>query len=345
MMNEHGLTDRQQSVLRFLIEEYVDAGRAVGSRTLTEHYPLSVSSATVRNDMAVLERMGYIKHPHRSSGGVPTDRGFRFYVENYAASSRLPTSDQLMIRHQFRQVETQLDSWMQLAASVLAEVAGNLSVVTSPRNRTARLRHFEVLSLSERRALLILVTQDSSVTQSTIHFDTPVDQRELSAAADRLNQQFENKTVAGIRSAIGTVSGIDRMLGDQLIAALQANESGERTELRHEGVEYIVQQPEFTSDDNLHQIFSLLRGGTLLSVLLPQLSNEQDVQIFIGEENTADILQSYGIVVASYGIDQQVTGLLGIVGPRRMQYRRSISSVRYMADLMSDLMRDLYYQY
>ncbi len=344
-MNEHYLTERQQKILRFLIEEYVDASRAVGSRTLAENYPLNVSSATVRNEMSSLEKLGYIEHPHTSSGSIPTDHAYRFYVEQFTSGKRLPSSDQMMIRHQFRQVESQLESWLQLAASVLAEISGNLSLVTSPRNRVSKLRHFELLSLQDRIALLILVTQDSSVTQAMIHLDEPIQQSVLSESAGRLNELLVGKTATEILAESKKLKGFDQLVSQHLVTTLEANESGERTEVRHEGMEYIVRQPEFSSGSNeLAQIFGLTRGGALLSMLLPQLSDQQGVQIFIGEENDAVMLHPFGIVVASYGVQEEVTGLLGIVGPRRMEYERSISSVSYMATLMSDLMSDLYYR-
>lgn len=341
-MNER-LTERQQIVLRFLVEEYVESGRAVGSRTLTERYPMGVSPATVRNEMAMLERLGYIEHPHTSAGGVPTDQGFRYYVERYAVRSQLPATDQLTIRHQFRQVEAQLEGWMQLAATVLSEIAGNLAIITSPRSRQARLRHFEALSLQERLALLIVVTQDSSVTQSMLHLEESITQTELRAVSDRLNSELANLDAVEAQLFVDDLDGLERLIGEHVLTALAAAESGERTEVRSEGFEYMVRQPEFAGDGDLRQIFGLMRGSRLLSILLPQLTEERGVQIFIGEENVHDILQPFGIVVASYGVDRRVTGLLGIVGPRRMPYERSISSVRYMADLMSDLMQDLYY--
>lgn len=342
-MTEQPLTDRQHRILRYLVEEYVDSGKPVGSRTLSENFPIEVSSATVRNEMGVLERAGYVEHPHRSAGSVPTDHGYRLYVERYAVSSRLPASDQIMISHQFRQMESQLEGWLQLAASTLAEVAGNLSLVTSPRNRTARLRHFELLSLQPRIGLLILVTQDSSVTQSLIHFDSEVSQETLSELSRRLNSGVANQSASEIRRQIETHDDLERYILEQVVDTLTANDLGQRTEVWHEGIEYIVRQPEFIDGDDMHHIFGLMRGGAMLSLLLPQVRQSRDVQIFIGGENRADELHSYGVVLASYGVSDEVSGLLGIVGPRRMPYERSISSVRYIASLMSDLMSDLYY--
>ena len=336
------LSPRQIEILRYIIQDYVHGGRAVGSQALIERYPLGVSSATVRNEMVALERMGYIQQLHTSAGRAPTDKGYRFYVERFASGSSLPSSEQIMIRHQFRQVESQLESWLQLAASVLAEFAHNVSLVTSPRPSVSRLRHFELLALQERVTLLILVTHESSVRQAMLHLPFVVSQSELSAAADRVNELLAGKTSTEGDAACGGLSGLDQFVAEQVIATLTAQQATERTELHYHGIEHALQQPEFINTAVSQQLFELLRGGALLGELLPQVSQSDGLQIFIGEENSSADLRSFGVVIATYGVAHDVTGLLGILGPRRMPYERSISSVRYMAGLMSDLMRDLY---
>ncbi len=341
MSADHELTLRQREILRLIVKEYVQGSRAVGSHTLIERYPLRISSATVRNEMVSLERMGYIHQQHTSAGRVPTDRGYRFYVENYAVESALPPNDQIMIRHQFRQVETQLESWLQLAASVLAGFAQNVSLVTSPKPSASRLRHFELLSLNDRSVLLILVTQESTVRQGMLHLGDEIDQQTLSACADRLNLLLANLTADEARVKIADLAGLDRIVAEHVVAGLTSTQAS-ATELHYHGVEHALQQPEFAGSDASQRLFDLLRGGALLSELLPQLTHGDDIQVFIGEENRSEDLWPFGVVVATYGVDQEVTGLLGILGPRRMPYERSISSVRYMARLMSDLMRDLY---
>jgi heat-inducible transcriptional repressor len=342
MDDERKLTARQREILRLIVQEYVGGGRAVGSQALIERYPLDVSSATVRNEMVTLERLGYIQHMHTSAGRVPTDQGYRFYVEHFASESSLPPSDQIMIRHQFRQVETQLENWLELAASVLAGFARNVSLVTSPRSAVSRLRHFELLSLQDRAVLLILVTQESTVRQAMLHLPDATTQEQLSACADRLNALLGNLTAEESRLQVGALEGLDREIGEHLVSARESTQLTERTELHYHGLEHALQQPEFSGNETAQQLFDLLRGGALLSELLPQISDKDGLQIFIGEENMSEDLRPFGVVVATYGVDHEVTGLLGILGPRRMPYERSISSVRYMARLMSDLMRDLY---
>jgi heat-inducible transcriptional repressor len=339
------LTDRQHLILRYLVEEYVASGRPVGSRTLVEQHPLNVSSATVRNELALLEELGYVQHPHRSAGSVPTDKGYRVYVERYAVRSKLTSGEQLMIRHQFKQVEAQVEGWLQLSAAVLADFAGHLAMVTTPRNRVVRLRHFELLSLHPRVAMLIIVSQDSTVTQAMIHLDREVDQSTLSLISARLNELLENCSAHEARRVATGFEGLEAMVVEQIIATLRAGESGERTEVVHDGLQHIVRQPEFLESEKMHHILALLRGGALLTLLLPQISQDRgDVQVLIGNEINAALLQPYGIVIGSYGLDANVTGLIGIIGPRRMYYERSISTVRYMADLMSDMMHELYFR-
>lgn len=336
------LTTRQREILRLVVKDYVQGGRAVGSQSLIERYPLNVSSATVRNELAALERKGFVQHLHTSAGRVPTDRGYRYYVEQFAVESSLPPQEQIMISHQFRQVETQLESWLELAASVLSGFARNVSLVTSPRTAVSRLRHFELLSLNDRTALLILVTQESTVRQAMLHLMDEVSQAELSACADRLNGLIGNLNPDEARPKLVGLEGLDRLVAEQVVQGLEATQSSERTELHYHGLEHALQQPEFAASETAQQLFDLLRGGALLSELLPQISERDGLQIFIGEENLSADLRPFGVVVATYGVDDEVTGLLGILGPRRMPYERSISSVRYMARLMSDLMRDLY---
>ncbi|RIK47141.1 MAG: heat-inducible transcription repressor HrcA [Chloroflexi bacterium] len=347
-MHGTALTERQASILRCIIQEYVGGGRAVASQALIERYPLNVSSATVRNEMAALERMGLIQQMHTSAGRVPTDKGYRYYVEHFAADSALPVHDQVMIRHQFGQVESHLDRWMELAASVLSEFTRNVSLVTSPRTSVPRLRHFELLSLQERAALLILVTQESSVHQALMHLSEPMSQAELSLIADRLNDLLRDSSAAEAETLIGDLHGAAKVVAERVVRMLQSAQTSGGAELHYNGLEHALQQPEFSSSQASAQLFELLRGGALLSELLPQVSAptaerpEENVYIFIGDENASQGLRPFGIVVATYGVDAEVTGLLGILGPRRMPYERTISSVRYVASLMSDLMRDLY---
>jgi heat-inducible transcriptional repressor len=337
------LTDRQRAILRLIVQEYVSTGRAVGSKTLTERHQVGFSPATIRHEMADLESAGFVQHLHTSGGRVPTDQGYRYFVHHLLGDVELPSSEQIMIRHQFRQVELQLEQWMELAATVLAEAAGTVSVVTAPRTATPRLRHFELIALQPRLGLLILVTADSAVRQLMVRWPEEVEQDALSALADALVADVRGLSSAEMAGRADGASGMARFVLDQLAAALHSLDAAERTEVRHSGLENILAQPEFSGAATEAQgLLTLLRGGAFLGGLLPLLEPGPRVQVFIGDENPADELRRFGVVVSTYGVDGAVTGVLGVLGPTRMAYGRSISSVRYVARLMSDLVVDLY---
>lgn len=335
------ITERQQKILKLIVQEYVASGRPVGSKTLTERYDVGVSPATIRNEMAELEQLGLLQQLHTSGGRVPTDQGYRYFVHHLMGAPELPSGDQIMIRHQFRQVEVQLDQWIDFAAAVLAETAGTVSIVTAPRMVVARLRHFELISLQPQLALLILVTQESAVRQMMIHLPSVHDQAQLSRLADSLVDSVRGLSSDEIEDRLTGASDTARHVLEHVVTGLRGLDSVDRTQIRHSGIENILGEPEFAGAD-AHSVLELLRGGTLLSAVLPALTSGEEVQVFIGDENPADALRRFGVVMASYGIDGEVTGILGVLGPTRMPYWRSISSVRYMARLMSDLMEDLY---
>ncbi|CAA9529027.1 MAG: Heat-inducible transcription repressor HrcA [uncultured Thermomicrobiales bacterium] len=335
------LSPRQQAILKLIVQEYVQTGRAVGSKSLTERHAIGVSPATIRHEMAELEAAGYVQHLHTSGGRVPTDKGYRYFVHRLMGTPELSSSDQIMIRHQFQQVEVRLEPWMELAASVLAETAGNVSVVTAPRATVARLRHFELIALQPRLALLILVTQESLVRQVMIPWPEDVEQETLSRLADALVGGIKGQSADELDARAALADRQARFVLGHLEAALRGFDAAERTEVRHSGLEKIIGQPEFAGAD-AGRVLELLRGGAFLSAVLPQLGRGPEVQVFIGDENPSDELRRFGVVLATYGVDGEVTGILGVLGPTRMSYWRSISSVRYMARLMSGLMRDLY---
>jgi heat-inducible transcriptional repressor len=335
------LTARQRAILELIVHEYVQTGRAVGSKSLTERYPVGVSSATIRNEMAELESAGYISHLHTSGGRVPTDQGYRYYVRHLMRPPELPPGEQIMIRHQFRQAEVQLDGWMELAATTLAEIAGNVSVVTAPRTQVARLRHFELISLQPRLALLILVTMESTVRQVMIHLPEPVDQDRLSRLADALVPDVRGLTADEIAGRSRGADELALLVIDHVQATLRSMDAADQTAVRHSGFENILGTHDLGEAD-LHHVLGLLRGGGFLSAVLPALSPRSDVQVFIGDESLPGELRRFGLVLSTYGVENVVTGILGVLGPTRMSYWRTISTVRYMASLMSDLMADLY---
>jgi heat-inducible transcriptional repressor len=335
------LTERQQGVLRLIIHEYVSSGRPVGSKHLTQQYPIGVSSATVRNEMAELESAGFVEHRHTSGGRVPTDAGYRYFVRNLMSDVELPPGDQIMIRHQFKQAEMQLEDWPELAASVLAGIAGNVSVVTVPRASTTRIRHLELISLQSRLALLILVTLESTVRQLMLHLPVEATQDELSAIADELTRELRGLSVDELPLPSSRSYVLWQTIVEHIGNTLRAVDAAKQTAVRASGLENIVGQPDLGEID-IQAVLDLAYGGGILSMLLPQLKSGPTVQVFIGDDQLPDALKRLGVIISTYGVEDHVTGLIGVVGPTRMSYWRTISTVRYMSRLVSDLVAELY---
>ena len=335
------ITDRQRQILKLIVQEYVQRGRPVGSKALTERYALGVSAATIRNEMAELETNGFLQALHTSGGRVPTDLGYRYFVHTLMDAPELPSSDQITIRHQFRQVEAQVEQWVELAAVVLAETAGSVSVVTAPRPVTARLRHLELIALQPQTALLILVTQDSMVRQVMLRWPEETTQRELSALADEMAAELGGLSGADIDVRGDVLTGAKRFVAERIATTMTGLDAVEQVEVRQSGLENVLTQPEFAGAES-QALLEILRGGGFLSAMLPQVEHGSGVQVFIGDENPSSELRRFGVVLATYGVGGEVSGLLGVLGPTRMAYGRSISSVRYMAHLMSGLVADLY---
>ncbi len=336
------LSARQRKILKLIVQDYVRTGRAVGSKALIDRYKLDVSPATVRNDMGVLEEQTYLQHPHTSAGRVPTDSGYRYYVEHLLGNPRVPVSEQIRIRHQFSQVEMQVAASMKLAAAVLAEASGNIALISPPRSLRETVRHFELISLRDRLMLLILVTQSGTVHEAFLHLDEPVEQDTLSTTSRQLNDEIRDLPFPDIQRRSAQYSGLAALVLEQIAALMRRTEQESTAEMHSEGLERALRQPEFSHGDVAQQLLELLRGGALLSVLLPQVRQKDDLRIFIGSENVTDDLQSYGVIIARYGATNEVTGLLGILGPTRMPYDRSISTVRYVSQVLSDLLRHVH---
>src|ERR687887_1014351 len=172
-MSDMRLGPRQQRVLRAVVHEYIRTAQPVASETIVRRYRLGVSSATVRHDLAALEDLGLLTHPHTSAGRVPTSRGYRYFIGSLMGDARLLQSEQMMVRHQFHQVQLDTSEWLRLAASVLARLATGAALVTEPHHEQARIRHLEVVPIQDRRALLIVVFVGGVVRQQLLELPTP----------------------------------------------------------------------------------------------------------------------------------------------------------------------------
>jgi heat-inducible transcriptional repressor len=345
------LSQRKQQILRALVEEYIHSATPVASETLVRKYGLNFSSATVRHELAGLEEAHLIYQPHTSAGRVPTDLGYRYFVEHLMQESALSLSEQRQIRHQFYQVQDQLDQWVRLTASVMARLLHSAAVMTSPRASEGRLKHFEALSVTDLSAHLVLVLMDGTVRQQRLLLETSIDQDELSASADRLNKFFQGKNAEQVEVLLGQheLSLVERLIGTTIVRILEQHGDPLDDVFYREGVLNVLEQPEYSRmgpeeerNERVRKVMEVLEQNRFLPALVSQLRTSDGVQIIIGGENEWDEMRDVSLVVARYGQEGKIGGLLGVIGPTRMQYGRAIAVVRYMAQVMNELLAEVY---
>jgi heat-inducible transcriptional repressor len=342
------LEPRSAAILRAVIEEYVSTAQPVGSITLVTKHPLGVSPATVRNVMAELEAAGYLTHSHTSAGRQPTERGYRTYVESIADSASLAPVEQLMIRHQFGQVEFASEQWFRLAAATLAGSTHAAGLATPAKPAAGRVRRIDIVSTGPRNATLVLVLAEGPVRQVLLPSDGR-SQEELdrlsrtlnNALAGRSAQQIDNDLAKLRREpspndplAIAAVDRIARMVHEFDASAVE--------DVFSEGLLNVMEAPEFARSEKLRRVFEVLQDRQYLAALMLQLQSPGDVHVFIGRETGHEEMSDVALVLSSYGRQGRATGVLGVLGPTRMAYPHAISTVRYVSGLMNELVDHLY---
>ncbi len=337
------LTERQQTILGLVVREYIETAQPVASRTLADKYHVGVSPATIRNEMAVLERLGYLTHPHTSAGRVPTERGYRYFVERLMERAELPEEEQRLIRHQFHQARLDLDQWMRLAAAVLAHSTHAASLVTPPKARRAHLKHLELIALSDAFILLIVVTAEGLVRQQMVAQPQPaLAQETLNAVAARLNDLLQGMSRDQIEPHMAVLSPFERSVCQTVVDVLGRVDSRHATRIYRDGLLHVLRQPEFAHTEAICRLVEIMERRALLDSIVEEVLASGGVQVIIGGEARWPEIGEVSLVVAPYGIAGYAAGVMGVVGPHRMPYDRAISAVRFVANLMSHLLTDLY---
>ena len=339
-----------QAILRAVIEEYVTTATPVGSQALVERYSLGVSSATVRSILAELEANGLLTHPHTSAGRIPTDAGYRFYVESIVEAVPLPAVEQLMIRHQFGQVEFASEHWFRLAATTLATVTRSAGLATPAKPRDAHIRRIDLVAINERMASLIIVLREGAIKQAlvTVDGDGLLDQPTLNAAATLLNERLGNLTAARAESRLAglradyRVESIARRVGERVVKVLRDYDADAIEEVFSDGLLNVMEAPEFAQSDKLRRVFSALENRAYLGQLVGSVAGAGRVQVYIGHENQPIDMRDVSLVLAPYGRAGHAIGVVGVLGPTRMSYSQAIGTVRFVSGLMNELVDHLY---
>jgi len=339
----HPLSERQRNLLLIIIRDYIDSAQPVGSKRIVEHYRLDLSSATIRNEMAALTELGYLRQPHTSAGRVPTEEGYRFFVSQMMNQAELPKAVQHTISHQFNQARADVDQWMHLAASVLAHQSQGASVVTAPRADSARFQHVELISTQGRQVLMVLVLVGGEVSQQLLTLAEPVTQERLSQTASHLNGLLAGRAANEIESASARFDALDQDILFLIIQELHRTAQSLSGEVYIDGLTNVLSEPEFAESDEARRALRLFEERSSLQDLLSRTITNSAVgglQVLIGGEGGWEELRQCSMVLARYGVPGLATGTLGVLGPMRMSYARTIPTVRYVAGLLSSWVND-----
>ena len=335
------LPPRAGTILKSIVGQYIVKGMPVSSQSITTDYELGVSPATIRNEMAHLEQEGYIIRPHPSAGSIPSDKGYRYYVETLTDIG-LPLTEQRLISHLFHQVEMELEEWLRLAAALTARFVQNVAVVTMPKPANCRFKHIELVALQNSLALVVLVLHGAKVKQQLVTFDQAITQPELSATANKLNATYSGSTRPQILAKATELSTTEQPVTDCLLKIMRAEDEQEYEEPYLDGLHFMINQPEFVLSHRVLALMELIEQRNLLKAIIPPEPASRGVQIIIGKENKAEVIRDYSVVIRQYGLPDEAVGTIGIVGPTRMPYARAISTVGYLSSVLSELVAELY---
>jgi heat-inducible transcriptional repressor len=337
------LSEREQRILDFVVREYIETANPVGSMTVVERCDLGVSSATVRADMARLEKLGYLTHPHTSAGRTPTTEGYRYFVGFLMREATLPLSERRMIEHQFHQVDRDLEEWMRLAGAVLTSKAGTASLVTAPRARQPRFEHLELAGISESNVLVSVTLQDGTVRRGIVGLAISETAGSLRALADELNVLLVDLSGEEIEARASELTSAQARLARQTAELMSQAGVGYGLELHRYGFANILRQPEFAATEKVERVVGILEEpGHLESIVAEIALSREGVQVVIGGEGRWPQMTDFSLVLARYGAMWRATGVVGLMGPLRMPYSRNVPMVSYIADLMSRLVRERY---
>lgn len=340
------LTPRQRVILGAIVEDYVRSGEPVGSRTLSKHIHISLSPATIRNEMADLEDMGYLDQPHTSAGRIPSQKGYRFYVDNLMTKRGIEPSTLAQLRSLFRQRMDELEDLFQQTSRVLSELTQYTAIVLGPKVYQERIRHVQIVPLGvPGRAVAILVTDTGHVEDRYVQFPEDTSADDVVRLVNFLNHRLAGVTVASLKSRMvqEMADELARILGryeDALAILDELSQVASPPDKAYVGgTANILTQPEFRDVDKVLPLLSLLERTDEAGYVLPDVQGP-GVEVRIGHENAIPTLENCTVVSATYSIHGLPAGRIGILGPTRMNYARVVQILEYVADAMTRLLSE-----
>jgi heat-inducible transcriptional repressor len=339
------LTERKQKILHAVVTDYIQSAEPVGSRTISRRHKINLSAATIRNEMADLEELGYLSQPHTSAGRIPSQHGYRFYVDYLMSLSVLTTQEEEYIARVFLQLEKmrEIDQIIQHTARILSQLTKYTSLVLGPLFARSSFKQLRLIPLDESRALAVLITDAGYIKNNLIDLPQALSGDELAAVVSYLNEQLAGQTIETLsasrlqqmRSAL--YARIDLLEQTLLLLEESCSENEGRVYLG--GTSNILNQPEFKDLEKVKSLLSLFEQDQRLTYLLE--TPLDGVTIRIGTENSLQEMNDCSLVTATYMLHSRPVGTIGVLGPTRMEYSRVVSIIEYITVKLNNILKAL----
>jgi heat-inducible transcriptional repressor len=345
------LDKRKAFILATVVYEYINTAEPVGSVTLTQKYNLGVSSATIRNEMAELEAGGYLVQPHTSAGRIPSDAGYRTYVDRLMQPESLTKDDSRRIRDEFREASRELGDVIEQTTRLLSGLSGNLAIAIAPSRDSHAFKHVQLIWLSPRTSLIVIVTSGGVAAQRVIEWSTDVAADDLTRLSNALNSRFGGRVMEDVGSpdvdAVCAELHVSAQIRDAVRTAFSAAREAGEPEIAAAGAQNLLDQPEFHDLRKLRAILRIVEEQrTLYDLIADELaadgtSTDPAPHVRIGAELRADELSECSVVTVPYRFGDRGVGMLAILGPRRMPYGRLIALASGTARSLGDHLNDV----
>ncbi len=331
-------------VLNSIVENFVDSAVPVGSRTLAKKYKMSISSATIRNTMMDLEELGYVTHPHTSAGRQPTDKGYRYYVDSLAAIGQIDEKEKKAILEHIREVSQEVEAILDAASQMLARISFQLGVVLSPRFYQGVFDKMEIVQVADTKLLLVISIKGGLVKTIMMEIHRQVSRETIEDTTRIINERLHGLTLDGIKASIDKrlrdVDGAESALVKLIVeSADKLFDFDSRRNFHFGGARNIMSKPEFSNHENLSKILNILESKEMIIHIFGQEDQSERLSITIGHENKDELLTHCTLITSSYHVGN-ISGTLGVLGPTRMQYPKTIALVDYIANVLTTVLKE-----
>ena len=340
------LTDRQQSILNCIVVDHIKTANPIASESIANRHGLGISPATIRNDVAKLEEAGYITRPHLSAGSVPLDSGYRSYVEHFFNNAKNQSKEFTGFASHFRQKindsEIDLDSRTQIAASIISKILGTLALVTSPKSNQCKIRHLEFVYLNKSMGMLIVVLDHAKITKRIIKLSNHLTRVQFESVFNRIKDKcigLRKKQIAKLMKS--DIATLENLLLREIFSIMNREDREAGSDHYLYGLKNILAQPEFADRSKGYSIVEVVEDGRLAEAVVSESHKLGILQIRIGRENKGDFLWPLSVIMAEYGIVGESVGLLGVIGPTRMDYTKAITIVDEASKVMSQMVEEV----